>query len=206
MIGQVLTQKLGLPMMIPGFASQKATPAIPDSLTHAGDNAEHDATLSEQVSLSQKARQLNAQTNEDEPDWQQVQEMAGQLSFSLQRLFLQAGIDTSEPVRINVHPYTGMPFISNHPDKARIQALLNGMPDILDQIRSVNAAASYSYKVSQSHHPASANLPGQVNKVQNALTQYTQNAQTNRIALEYNQDSGISIDVRDFSGQPVSTR
>lgn len=168
------------------------------------------------IQLSEQALQLSQNLSDKKPDWQQVQALASQLSTNLDSLFLKAGIDTSQPIRINIHPYTGMPFVGEHPDKNRIQTLLDDTPNLLQQIKNVNAVASYSYQVSQSMHgvsslnatdnshtfsanPVFKNTPGpalqQYQQQQTALGFYEQNTGTTRVAVEYRQDTGVALDI-----------
>ena len=211
MIGQVISQTLGLSLLNTG-ASQ-SSPQV-EAINAEEQGQSHNQTATPQrpdVSISDLAKELSLNSDSNEPNWKQVQIMASQLASNMDNLFLKAGIDTSKPVRINIHPYTGIPFVGEHPDKGRIQRLLDDTPDLLQQIKNVNTVASYSYQVSQSNHglsssatpmssPTTQNAQPESNKVtstrlQNALEQYEQTKQTTRISMQYEQDIGITLDV-----------
>ena len=211
MIGQVISQNLGLSLLNTG-ASQ-SSPQVEAVNSEEQGQSHNQAAIPQRsdVSISDLAKELSLNSDSDEPNWKQVQMMASQLASNMDSLFLKAGIDTSKPVRINIHPYTGIPFVGDHPDKGRIQRLLDETPDLLQQIKSVNTLASYSYQVSQSNHglsssatpmslPTTQSAQPESNKVtstrlQNALEQYEQTTQTTRISMQYEQDVGITLDV-----------
>lgn len=211
MIGQVISQTLGLSLLNTG-ASQ-SSPQVEAVNAEEQGQSHNQAAIPQRpdVSISDLAKELSLNSDSDEPNWKQVQMMASQLASNMDSLFLKAGIDTSKPVRINIHPYTGIPFVGEHPDKGRIQRLLDDTPDLLQQIKNVNTVASYSYQVSQSNHGLSSSATPmsssttqsaqpESNKVtstrlQNALEQYEQTTQITRISMQYEQDVGITLDV-----------
>lgn len=100
-----------------------------------------------QMQISDTALRRLSDTEPRPTDPQKIQAQAAQLASHLDSAFLKAGIDTREPVRINIHPLTGIPFVGEHPDKLRIQNLLDDTPDLVDQIRNVSLLASYHYQV-----------------------------------------------------------
>ena len=212
MIGQVISQTLGLSLLNSG-ASQKA-PQIEAVNSEEQGQTHNQTSLPEKadVVISDAAKELSLNLDADEPNWKQVQAMASQLSSNMDIVFLKAGIDTSKPIRINIHPYTGIPFVGEHPDKGRIQSLLDDTPDLLQQIKNVNTVASYSYQISQANHgvsssatPMSAMMSTPASesvvntRLQTALEQYEQTTQTTRISMEYKQDVGITLDVLNLS-------
>jgi len=171
MIGQVISQTLGLPMMAQGFAKTKQVEAVLPEETGQSHNQSSAKYPEGQVQLSAQAQNLSKSLQDSQPNWQQVQALAAQLSSNMDSLFLKAGIDTSMPIRINIHPFSGIPFVGEHPDKERIQALLNDTPDILSQIKHANSIASYSYQVSQTGS-ASTNImsnPNTTNRGQSPI-------------------------------------
>lgn len=207
MIGQVITQTLGLSLLTSG-ASQQA-PKINEVGSEEKDQTDHQtsAAKSPDVVISELGKELSLSIEENEPNWKLVQTMAAQLSSSMDSIFLKAGIDTSKPIRINIHPYTGIPFVGEHPDKGRIQRLLDDTPDLLRKIKNLNSVASYSYQISQSNHGLSSSAKmeqlvslsntGEINsnKLQAALDQYERTTQITRISMEYKADVGITLDV-----------
>lgn len=211
MIGQVIRQTLGLSLLTSG-ASEKASEIEATNPEQQSQPEKQEVTAEQsEVAISDLAKQLSLNLDDDEPDWKQVQAMASQLSSTMESLFLKAGIDTSAPIRINIHPYTGTPFVGEHPDKGRIQRLLDETPDILQQIKNVNTVASYSYQISQSNHGVSSSATPMAttsaqptssehqaithNKLHSALELYEQTTHTTRISMEYKHDMGISLDV-----------
>lgn len=211
MIGQVIRQTLGLSLLTSG-ASEKASEIEATNPEQQSQPEKQEVTAEQsEVAISDLAKQLSLNLDDDEPDWKQVQAMASQLSSTMESLFLKAGIDTSAPIRINIHPYTGTPFVGEHPDKGRIQRLLDETPDILQQIKNVNTVASYSYQISQSNYGVSSSATPMAtistqhttpehqaithNKLHSALEQYEQTIHTTRISMEYKHDMGISLDV-----------
>jgi len=211
MIGQVISQTLGLSLLNSGV-SQKA-PQI-EAVNSEEQGQTHNQAFSTEraeVVISDTGKELSLNLDSDEPNWKQVQAMASQLSSNMDIAFLKAGIDTTMPIRINIHPYTGTPFVGEHPDKGRIQRLLDDTPDILQQIKNVNTVASVSYQISQSNHGVSSSATpmssygaqkttpeasmGSSTRLQSAIEQYEQTTQTTRISMEYKQDLGITLDV-----------
>lgn len=211
MIGQVISQTLGLSLLTSG-ASPKASDTETVNPDKETQNGRHELQADRpEVVISDAAKELSINFSDDEPNWKQVQMMASHLFSNMDSLFMKAGINTAEPIRINIHPYTGIPFVGEHPDKGRIQRLLDETPEVLQQIKNVNTVASFSYQISQSNHGVSssatpmANAPTQrVNteheslnstRLQSALEQYEQTTHTTRISMEFKQDIGISLDV-----------
>lgn len=212
MIGQVISNTLGLSLLNTG--TSRSSSQIEAVNAEEQGQSHNQTTLPDRpdVSISDLAKELSLNPEDGEPNWKQVQMMASQLASNMDTVFLKAGIDTSKPVRINIHPYTGIPFVGEHPDKGRIQRLLDDTPDLLQQIKNVNTVASYSYQVSQSNHglsssatpmssaPTQNNTPTESNQVSNtllqtALEQYEQTTQTTRISMQYEHDVGITLDV-----------
>lgn len=207
MIGQVISQSVGLSLQSTGGSLR--TPEIEEVSSEEKSQSHNQAfyTKRPEVSLSETALELSQSDPGAEPNWKQVQAMAGQLSSSMDTVFLKAGIDTSQPIRINIHPFTGIPFVGEHPDKGRIQRLLDDTPDILQQIKNVNSVASFSYQASQASHgvPSSVgrtqsisqSMTGQISgtRLQSALGLYEQASQATRISMEYKKDVGITLDV-----------
>jgi len=211
MIGQVIRQTLGLSLGTSG-ASESASEIEATNPEQQRQPQKQEVTAEQsEVVISDLAKQLSFNLDDDEPDWKQVQTMASQLFSNMESLFLKMGIDTSAPIRINIHPYTGTPFVGEHPDKERIQRLLDETPDILQQIKNVNTVASYSYQISQSNHGVSSSATPMAttsaqptssehqaithNKLHSALELYEQTTHTTRISMEYKHDMGISLDV-----------
>lgn len=207
MIGQVISQTLGLPAMNLGSFSKSAPVEEVASEENGQPHNQSFSTRSQEVVISDTAQKLNQELSSDQPNWQEVQALAAQLSSSMDSAFLKAGIDTSQPIRINIHPFTGIPFVGEHPDKNRIQALLDGTPELLQQIKNVNTVASYSYRVSMDQHGLSSasSLKAQMavsdtqepvsGRLKSALQLYEQTTQTTRLSMEYRQDVGITLDV-----------
>ena len=205
MIGQVISQKLGLSLFNSG-ASTKSQ--LAKDVSSEEREAKGDGTLAavEKVAISTAAIELSQNPIDGQPDWQRVKALAGQLSHTMDTLFLKAGIDTSQPIRINIHPYTGIPFVGEHPDKERIQTLLDETPDLLQQIKNVNTLASYSYQASQFSHGLSSSATALDlsalalfvndvdNRTQSALEVYEQNSQIARLSIQYQQDVGVTLD------------
>lgn len=211
MIAQIISQTLGLSS--PG--SEASPPPVAEQPPVQGRQEQsrsdtESGQVRDKVRLSETGVELSRKLPEDQPDWQQVRAMAAQLSTNMDSLFLKAGVDTSQPIRINIHPYTGIPFVGEHPDKSRIQNLLDHTPDLLEQIRQVNAVASYSYQASQSQHGLNSNatvslqnnnaatppnMPSQASLRQSAMELYEENLQTTRLSMAYYPQQGIDLDV-----------
>jgi len=207
MIGQVISQTLGLSLST--SAGKHTAPHI-ESVNSEEQGQSHNQSFlpsKSEVEISDTALELSLHLTEDEPNWKRVQAMASQLSSNMDSNFLKAGIDTSQPIRINIHPFTGIPFVGDHPDKSRIQNLLDNTPSLIEQIKNVNHVASYSYQASQAANGISSSATpmndaylrtSKANpntRLQSALEQYEQSSQVTRISMQYQQGIGITLDV-----------
>lgn len=202
MIGQVISYTTGLSLFNTGESRQFPQVEEVSSEEKGQSHNQPFITHKAEVNISKPAMELSLRNEAEEPNWEQVQAMASQLSNNMDSMFLKAGIDTSQAIRINIHPFSGIPFVGDHPDKSRIQSLLDNTPSVLEQIKNVNALASYSYRASQAVHGAVSSAVG-INsqntevsaKLQSALQQYEQSSQITRLSMEYQKDIGITLDV-----------
>lgn len=201
MLGQILRNTLELPASM--LAATK-----PESKVNATDpNGQKQQSSEEsvkhhyrQVELSSAAKNLNTVADEAGVDWKGVQTLGSRLSTSLDATFAQHGIDTTKPIKININPFTGIPFVGDHPDKGRIAQLLQNKPELMKQVQTLNSVANYSYQSSEreSAQPAAPTSP-QASRVQSALNQYNQNSQNSLVSLQFDKVNGLIINVNNQS-------
>lgn len=199
MLGHILKSTLGSPANM--LSVNKPDPNAKDATDKRHQDFEESAKHHyENIDLSVAARNLNNTADEVGVDWKGVTTLAGKLNSNLHSVFTQYGIDTSQPIRINVNPFTGVPVIGDHPDKERIIQLLQNKPEIVKQIHTVNSVANYSYQSSQRETPQpTAPVSPQASKVQSALNQYAQNSQTSLVSLQFDKLNGLIVNVNNQS-------
>jgi len=199
MLGQILKSTIGLPGNM--LAVQKPEPNTTDPKEQQKQDSEGSVKHHyRQVELSSAAKNLNNVADDAGVDWQGVETLGSRLSQSLDAVFTQYGIDTSKPININVNPFTGMPFVGDHPDKVRIAQLLQNKPELMKQIQTINSVANYSYQSTQrdSSQSAAPTTP-QASRVQSALNQYTQNSQNSLVSLQFDKLNGLIVNVDNHS-------
>lgn len=207
MLGQILKSTIGLPGNM--LAVQKPEPNTTDPKDQkqqdSKDSVKHHYS---QVEISAAAKNLNNIADDAGVDWQGVETLGSRLSQSLDAVFAQYGIDTSTPININVNPFTGVPFVGEHPDKARIAQLLQNQPELMKQIQTINSVANYSYQSSQrdSTQSAAPTTP-QASRVQSALNQYAQNSQNSLVSLQFDKVNGliVSVDNHSVTAKPTES-
>ncbi|OPX56663.1 hypothetical protein SAMN02745127_00471 [Oceanospirillum multiglobuliferum] len=210
MIGQILKNAYGNFTGTHQLSVKNVDEHQSESPKHEQQNLSQNFSSSEQVKISSAAQSLNENNDALSSDWKGVKTLATRLRTTLDAIFLASGVDTSTPIKISVDPSSGKLRVGNHPDKARIESLLNERADVGKQIFSVSSVANYSYqtdKLQQVQESTSLNssLPnngigGEVNtqsmaKVSSALRQYKQAAQEDRLNLIYDNTNGISFEM-----------
>lgn len=210
MLGQILRNAYGNFTNTHQLSVKNVDSNQSDSAKHEQQNLPKGFDSSEQVKISSAAQSLNENNDALSSDWKGVKTLSARLRTTLDAIFLASGVDTSTPIKISVDPSSGKLRVGNHPDKARIEALLNDRADVGKQIFSVTSVANYSYQTDKLHavqdnNAINSTLPnngigGAINaqpmaKVNSALRQYKQTAQEDRLNLIYDNTNGIGFEM-----------